>query len=549
MMHDRKSCRLPVRLWPMVLVALAVAQPASAGDCTLAWDQSIGQPGMGSSVRAFQTFETATGRRLIAGGFFTEAGGVAVNRIAAWNGETWQPLGSGTNEAVLALTTFNDGAGEALFAAGEFTSAGGASARGIARWTGFAWSTLGSGLGGGSGRALAVFNDGSGPALYVGGSFGTAGGVTVNRIARWDGENWSGVGGGTTDTGASINCLAVFDDGSGSALYAAGRFTTIGGVAANNVARWDGQTWSPLGDGVDDEAASLAVYDDGSGSALYVGGTFDNAGGVEAPGIAKWDGENWSSLSFGLSGGLLGAQALLVYDSGVPGREPVLYVGGTFSIAGTTQVNNIAYWDGADWFTLGNGVTGGPLPAVTALGLFDDGVTGSSVYAGGTFELADGVDAMRIARWGVTGLPTVTDAPDAASVEIGDALVLSVAADSDSPLAYRWRRDEVILSDNDHISGSTTDTLTIDPVQLADQGRYDVLLNNDCGQVISPSALVTVSVTPGDLNADGIVNVLDLLLLLSDWGECPAKGDCPSDLNGDDLVNVLDMLALLSNWG
>jgi hypothetical protein len=51
---------------------------------------------------------------------------------------------------------------------------------------------------------------------------------------------------------------------------------------------------------------------------------------------------------------------------------------------------------------------------------------------------------------------------------------------------------------------------------------------------------------PGDINGDGIVNVLDLLILLDDWGPCPG---CDSDLNGDGVVNVIDLLILLDSWG
>lgn len=54
---------------------------------------------------------------------------------------------------------------------------------------------------------------------------------------------------------------------------------------------------------------------------------------------------------------------------------------------------------------------------------------------------------------------------------------------------------------------------------------------------------------PGDLNGDGVVNVSDLLLLLSQWGPCDHPGDCAGDLNGDGVVNVSDMLLLLANWG
>jgi len=52
-----------------------------------------------------------------------------------------------------------------------------------------------------------------------------------------------------------------------------------------------------------------------------------------------------------------------------------------------------------------------------------------------------------------------------------------------------------------------------------------------------------------DLNCDGVVNVSDLLILLSQWGLCPPSGDCPADLNDDGVVNVSDLLILLSNWG
>jgi len=50
----------------------------------------------------------------------------------------------------------------------------------------------------------------------------------------------------------------------------------------------------------------------------------------------------------------------------------------------------------------------------------------------------------------------------------------------------------------------------------------------------------------GDVNFDGIVNVVDLLAVLSNWGPCMG---CNEDTNGDGLVNVTDLLAVLANWG
>jgi hypothetical protein len=53
----------------------------------------------------------------------------------------------------------------------------------------------------------------------------------------------------------------------------------------------------------------------------------------------------------------------------------------------------------------------------------------------------------------------------------------------------------------------------------------------------------------GDLNCDGVVDGADLLILLSDWGECPDCDDCPADLDNNCVVDGADLLILLSNWG
>ena len=86
----------------------------------------------------------------------------------------------------------------------------------------------------------------SGTNLYAGGYFTTAGGVTANYIAKWNGSAWSALGSGMG--GDPVYALAV----SGTNLYAGGDFTTAGGVSANYIAKWDGSAWSALGSGMDD---------------------------------------------------------------------------------------------------------------------------------------------------------------------------------------------------------------------------------------------------------------------------------------------------------
>lgn len=49
--------------------------------------------------------------------------------------------------------------------------------------------------------------------------------------------------------------------------------------------------------------------------------------------------------------------------------------------------------------------------------------------------------------------------------------------------------------------------------------------------------LVEINALLGDLIVDGVVNVLDLLMLLNDWDECAG---C--------FVDVVDLLLVIANW-
>jgi len=278
--------------------------------------------------------------------------------------------------------------GSDLYAGGHFTTAGGFTAINIAKWNGSNWSALGSGISDpGSSfsavNALAV----SGSDLYAGGSFTNAGNTAANNVAEWNGSNWSALGSGISGANGydpPVNALAV----SGSDLYAAGSFTNAGGVAATNMAKWDGNGWSALGSGVNGAVNALAV----SGSDLYVGGYFTNAGGVAVNYVAKWDGSSWWALGSGLNG--------RVSALAVSGSE--LYVGGGFTTAGGVPATNIAKWDGSSWSALGSGTGGG----VSALA-----VSGSDLYAGGIFTAAGGKASAYVAR-AIINPPALAIEPD-----------------------------------------------------------------------------------------------------------------------------------------
>jgi len=227
---------------------------------------------------------------LYAGGSFVTAGGVAALRVASWDGTTWADLGGGVNNTVRALAIGQDGL---LFAGGSFTFVNGVAtaANRVASWNGVIWTALSTGT---SGTVFALTIGTIDGLLYVGGSFVTAGGITVNNVASWNGSAFSALSSGTS---AVVSSLASSPSG---ILYAGGTFTTASGGSALRVASWNGTVWLPLGSGANDEVQSLAV---GQDTMLYAGGQFATAGGITlADRVARWNGYSWAHLDLDLPG-------------------------------------------------------------------------------------------------------------------------------------------------------------------------------------------------------------------------------------------------------
>ena len=58
------------------------------------------------------------------------------------------------------------------------------------------------------------------------------------------------------------------------------------------------------------------------------------------------------------------------------------------------------------------------------------------------------------------------------------------------------------------------------------------------------------ALTASDVNADGVVNILDLTLIATYFGEMPTTDQVPNpDVNGDGVVNILDLTLVASHFG
>lgn len=361
-------------------------------------------------------------------------GGFGASGVASWSN-------SGT---VHAMAVFDDGGGPALYVAGDFAIAGEVQAGSIARFDGVTWEDL-PGPGGGSItsygfgiRALEVYDDGSGPALYVAGSFDTSLGLPENGIVRWDGSTWEPVVAVTTQFGGfyGVTDMVVWDDGNGPALYFAGTFNKVDGQPAGSIAKYTGAGWAPLAGGyVGSFAENLVVHDDGSGEKLWVSGynhptlrhiqvwdgmawTIDSytfpsqchalhvhddgngpvlvadASDLSDGRLVRWDGTAWSQV-----GGTFKffPQTLSTFDDGT---GPKLYAFGTsYSVPPPGWDVRAARWDGVSWEYLGSGLTRDAWASL----VFDDGVSGPAIFVGGSFQRAGGKRADHLAKWTSTG--------------------------------------------------------------------------------------------------------------------------------------------------
>lgn len=304
--------------------------------------------GTGANDDVFDIY-MASDNTLYACGQFTSIGGTSANYIASWDGSSWSALGTGLNDDAYEI---KEAANGDIYVVGKFTTAGGSSAPGIAYWNGSTWATLSTGLTGGAtpqGRSMAFDHSGN---LYVGGLFTTAGGTSANNIAKWDGSSFSALGTGTATNGGSnalIYEMALADDD--TTLYICGGFHIAGGVTVHHVAKWDGSSWSALGTGADTAQYGYAL-DLAPDGRLYFGGSFTSVDSVAANYIACWNGTAWTALGDGVNGNVRFVSV---------GDDNTVYVSGYFTQAGgLTSADRIAKWNGSTWSGLDVDLPGDP---------------------------------------------------------------------------------------------------------------------------------------------------------------------------------------------
>jgi len=212
--------------------------------------------------------------------------------------------------------------------------------------------------------------------LYVGGDFLFAGSTLANNIAQWDGTTWSAL---ETGTAGPVYAMTVRAD----QLIVAGGFRSAGPEVARNIAQWGlaSATWSRLGDyeGFNDTVYALATI----GGDVYIGGRFTRtvAGTpVNASRVARWNGARMQAVGSGVDRPV---RAMAV-------RDTMLFVGGEFLQAGGTAALRIATWNGSAWEPLGAGFNG-DVRSILA--------DSHGLVVGGGFTMSGASSMRHIAQW------------------------------------------------------------------------------------------------------------------------------------------------------
>lgn len=313
--------------------------------------------GTNGTVRVIK--KLANGHVLIAGDF-TEAGGVAANRVAIWNGTGFQALGAGVQGTVHCAVEHN---GE-IYLGGEMLSG----PTDLAKWNGSAWtfSTVFDGkyplI-----HALHVHNG----QLHAAGAMSGFAGVN-DLVMRFDGTYWLPVG-------SELNDAILALDTHNGLLVAAGAFTgfeTDPNPLIRHIAALEGNEWSELGYGLDATVRDLLNVD----GTLYAAGTvFVNiapAFGLAriAPGGATWE-QLMPNLTMYLFNG-----AGPAYINSIAEHDGHIYFAGEFIVSGNIMDigTNLGAWHGVDQVSA-MAVPEAPMHAVA--------VVGSQLIAGGAFEL------------------------------------------------------------------------------------------------------------------------------------------------------------------
>jgi hypothetical protein len=231
--------------------------------------------------------------------------------------------------------------------------------------------------------------------LFVGGSHDS--GRNVPLVGVWNGSAWREYR-GITSNPETVRRFEAATSGPFAGVYAVGTFGRLGVFDAVNIARWDGQTWRPLGPATFRSVTDVAAHDpDGDGPLpqrlLAVGSQNDFT-----TGLFEWNGAAWAPVVSPIS-----LVSLVSAERGGPGSPRDLFVTGNFTQIDGAPARNAAFLRDGEWNAMEAGIEWNQNSTRGFLELFDvsplDEAPPDVFITGGTTR-AGPYESFGIARWG-----------------------------------------------------------------------------------------------------------------------------------------------------
>jgi hypothetical protein len=254
--------------------------------------------------------------------------------ISRWDGVSWSDLAGGTDGRVYSMFVQPEGD---LLVGGQFNHAGGVPARALARWDGSAWSAATNNDPNGPVYVSEIIRAPNGDLIVAAGFPPTTLVFPDGYVARWDGVSWTKLG--KRFYASAPNDIELLSDGS---IVAVGEFRPAPDgdtsyVNAYFIARWDGAAWTQLGPTLTANSGyeSIHAIEQLPNGDLIIAGEFNRAGTTVINNIARWDGTSWRPLGTGLTSSnsryYLLARSLLQIPGGIAVGGDFLYAGGHVS--------------------------------------------------------------------------------------------------------------------------------------------------------------------------------------------------------------------------
>lgn len=424
-------------------------------------DETFGYNGSGASSPPHAVILQDDGKVLVAGPF-ASVNGTQRNSVARLTStgalDPTFNAGAGASALVNNLALQEDGK---ILASGWFGVFANQTHGGIVRLlpSGDPDVSFQSGLAGANNRvdALVLLSDGR---ILIGGEFTTVNGVGRNRIARLLPD-------GSVDPSFGNNLLLV--EGAVRALYqqpdgrvlVGGLFARVNGIQRNCIARLEATGALDVSfmnnlAGANEQVAAIAMDRNGN---ILIGGNFTQVNGISFDRVAR------------LQSGLPCDPSLSVSVN-----SAAIAPGGTATLTATTSASNPSYlWVPGNATTASIDVS--PQATTIYTVIVKDGVTGCTTTGQGTVTTFSG-------RVYLVQNPIGPEKP----IPLGQRATFSAEALGLGPITYQWLHNGVA------IAGATAPTLVIDPVSLADGGRYAVRIFDGLNRVESPPASLILDI-------------------------------------------------------